>query len=322
MYLSGRWLRAWVALGLLPVLVVSASFVAPIPALYMYLPGPVRDVAGLVKVSGERTYSSEGRLLMTTVGVDVSVSAADFLSAVLDRRKVLVPAHRVTGGRSLETLERVQRREMVMSKRHAREVALAAHDLGHPAGDGARVVRTVDGQPADGVLQAGDLITGIDGRRIDTSCDVGRAVEAAGVDGQLHLTVRRGDASEQVVLHTTSNAGTAYVGVEMRDVNYRFEPQVEVGFRTGDVAGPPAGLMFALALYDRLTAADLTGGRTVAGTGTIECDGGVGAIGGVEQKVAAAEMRDADIFLGLMRALFFVTLHEEDVGRDAYPAVI
>jgi hypothetical protein len=31
---------------------------------------------------------------------------------------------------------------------------------------------------------------------------------------------------------------------------------------------------------------------------------------------------DADIFLGLMRALFFVTLHEEDVGRDAYPAVI
>ena len=31
---------------------------------------------------------------------------------------------------------------------------------------------------------------------------------------------------------------------------------------------------------------------------------------------------DPDLFLGLMRALFFVSLHEEDVGRDAYPAVI
>lgn len=31
---------------------------------------------------------------------------------------------------------------------------------------------------------------------------------------------------------------------------------------------------------------------------------------------------DPDLFLGLMRALFFVALHEEDVGRDAYPAVI
>ena len=64
----------------------------------------------------------------------------------------------------------------------------------------------------------------------------------------------------------------------MEDINYRFESQVEVDFQTGRIAGPSAGLMFSL-------------------TGTIDCDGGVGAIGGIEQKVAAAESRGADIFL-------------------------
>jgi PDZ domain-containing protein len=59
--------------------------------------------------------------------------------------------------------------------------------------------------------------------------------------------------------------------------------------------------MFALALYDRLSPGDITDGRTIAGTGTIECDGGVGAIGGVEQKVAAAEARGAEIFLAPRR---------------------
>jgi PDZ domain-containing protein len=55
--------------------------------------------------------------------------------------------------------------------------------------------------------------------------------------------------------------------------------------------------MFALALYDRLTPADLTFARDVAGTGTIDCAGGVGPVGGVEQKVAAAERHGADVFL-------------------------
>ena len=83
----------------------------------------------------------------------------------------------------------------------------------------------------------------------------------------------------------------------MSDVDYSYDPGIEVDFQTGRIAGPSAGLMFSLALYDRLTSQDLTGGRAVAGTGTIDCDGGVGPIGGVEQKVAGAEREGAEIFL-------------------------
>ena len=55
--------------------------------------------------------------------------------------------------------------------------------------------------------------------------------------------------------------------------------------------------MFALGLYDRLTPDDLTGGRRIAGTGTIRCDGSVGPIGGIEEKIAGAEREGAEVFL-------------------------
>jgi Lon-like protease len=80
-------------------------------------------------------------------------------------------------------------------------------------------------------------------------------------------------------------------------VNRRFDPGLAVEFATGKIGGPSGGLMMTLALYDQLTPDDITGGRTVAGTGTIACDGGVGAIGGIEQKVAGAEEAGAEIFL-------------------------
>ena len=61
--------------------------------------------------------------------------------------------------------------------------------------------------------------------------------------------------------------------------------------------GPSAGLMFTLTVYNLVSPDDLTGGRKIAGTGTISPDGTVGPIGGVELKVAAAEAAGAAYFL-------------------------
>jgi PDZ domain-containing protein len=66
---------------------------------------------------------------------------------------------------------------------------------------------------------------------------------------------------------------------------------------TQDIGGPSGGLVFALALADALTRADLTGGHRIAATGTIDGSGDVGEIGGVEEKVLAAERSAADVFV-------------------------
>jgi PDZ domain-containing protein len=85
------------------------------------------------------------------------------------------------------------------------------------------------------------------------------------------------------------------VGVSLGTV---YDFPIDVENNVGDeVGGPSAGTMFALAIYDRLTPGSLTGGRTVAGTGTMSPDGTVGPIGGVRQKIAGAAAAGAKVFL-------------------------
>ncbi|MEV1039131.1 S16 family serine protease [Streptomyces sp. NPDC050204] len=76
---------------------------------------------------------------------------------------------------------------------------------------------------------------------------------------------------------------------------------VDVTLSLADVGGPSAGLFFALGIVDKLdgdgSGGDLTGGRNIAGTGTIEANGKVGAVGGVSLKTQAARRDGATVFL-------------------------
>lgn len=62
------------------------------------------------------------------------------------------------------------------------------------------------------------------------------------------------------------------------------------------VGGPSGGLMFTLGIIDKLMPGSLTGGKRIAGTGTIEQLGVVGPIGGIRQKMISAA-RAGDRFL-------------------------
>lgn len=79
------------------------------------------------------------------------------------------------------------------------------------------------------------------------------------------------------------------------------EKDVKVHLTLEDVGGPSAGLLFTLGIIDKLdgdgSGGDLTGGRTIAGTGTIDPDGKVGAVGGVALKTQAARRDGATVFL-------------------------
>ena len=70
-----------------------------------------------------------------------------------------------------------------------------------------------------------------------------------------------------------------------------------VDFNLANVGGPSAGLMFSLAVIDKLTTGDLAGSNFIAGTGTIKLDGSVGAIGGITHKMVAAREAGATVFL-------------------------
>jgi PDZ domain-containing protein len=293
--------RGWRSLIALVVIVaiIAVAFLVPIPIFFAYLPGPVRELEELVIVDGTSTYSSEGSLYLTTVSVDTEVTFAEWVVALIDSTEQVVSRESVTGGGSLDQLERRQREEMADSKESAEIVALGALGIAQPEGDGARVDGLVPDTPAARHLEEGDVITRIDDEDVSTLCDVGRAVGAHEPGENVRVAVLRGEDPRTLTIQAAENPnspGRAFLGIAM-EPDFDFDSGLEIEFKTGRIAGPSAGLMFSLALYDRLTPDDLTAGRMIAGTGTINCDGSVGPIGGIRQKVAGAEREGAEIFI-------------------------
>ncbi|MFP1693064.1 YlbL family protein [Gardnerella vaginalis] len=78
------------------------------------------------------------------------------------------------------------------------------------------------------------------------------------------------------------------------DVNVK---NVKVKMHIDDIGGPSAGMMYALGILNKLTGVDLAGGKTIAGTGTIDNNGKVGAIGGIRLKMISAKRDGARWFL-------------------------
>ncbi len=104
------------------------------------------------------------------------------------------------------------------------------------------------------------------------------------------------DGSEQVFPVTTTDDGDgrALLGVL---IDPTFHLPVDVRIQIEDVGGPSAGTMFALGIINTLTEPDETGGKVVAGTGTMGIDGEVGPIGGIRQKMLGARHDGAQWFL-------------------------
>lgn len=85
------------------------------------------------------------------------------------------------------------------------------------------------------------------------------------------------------------------IGISLDD-NRKVTTKPSIAIDSEQIGGPSAGLMFSLEIYNQLTEGDLTKGYDIAGTGTMSDDGTVGPIGGIQQKIVAADKSGAEIF--------------------------
>ncbi|QKW06773.1 hypothetical protein HUT18_10585 [Streptomyces sp. NA04227] len=112
-----------------------------------------------------------------------------------------------------------------------------------------------------------------------------------------------GDTTEEIERHNLDQMEKSQDTATQAALKHLGEDpgKVDVELRLARVGGPSAGLLFALGIVDKLdgngSGGDLTGGRVIAGTGTIAADGKVGAVGGVELKTQAARRDGATVFL-------------------------
>src|SRR5690606_22200280 len=106
--------------------------------------------------------------------------------------------------------------------------------------------------------------------------------------------LRDGEPATARITTSESEDGTPRIGVQ---VSHQIDAPFELEIQLEHIGGPSAGLMFALGIIDKLEPEDLTGGLTIAGTGSIDEHGNVGPIGGVPQKLVGAREAGATVFL-------------------------
>ncbi len=280
-----------------------------IPVPYVALrPGPTTDTLGqlgkapLIQITGARTYPTYGHLNFVTVayqgGPGNRIDLFTALRGWLDPDVAIVPEEAIFPKNvSTKKVEQENTEEMTSSQEAA--TAAAMRELHMPTVTTVVVDSVQQGLPAAGKLRPGDQIVAVDGKKVKQVPDVSAVISAHKPGDAVKFTIKRDGTESPVSLSTVASpdktaAGKPVVGVVLRE---KFQFPVTVKISVGDVGGPSAGLMFSLGIYDKLTPAEITGGRFIAGTGTITPEGQVGPIGGIQQKMVAAHDAGATIFL-------------------------
>ena len=265
---------------------------------YQVSPGPVEDVTAYISVPGEPN-AAAGDLYFLTVLVQ-QVSALEYVNALFDNEIDLRQRDTIRPpGVSQDQLNAAN--ASLMQESIDRAIFVALTELGYGAtltGEGAVVSGLVEDSPAVGLLLAADVITSIDGEVIRLAGDAVAFVARSAPGDNITLGVIRPDPNgddEPLVLEIPVVLGDhpeddtrGFIGVFLDSANVVAEFELDVSINAGNIGGPSAGLMYTLEIMNLLTEEDLTQGRQIAGTGTIEFDGDVGPIGGVRQKVFAA----------------------------------
>ncbi|WP_083840838.1 YlbL family protein [Saccharomonospora marina] len=293
--------RGWTLALSAVLVVVFAMLGAFVRVPYVALgPGPTYDTLGavngeqVVSVEGRPTYPTGGELRMTTVSLNDDVTLFGALGLWVSGRFAIAPREEYfQPGESDEEVRRQNIQQFRDSQSNAEVAALRS--LGYPVK--VVVKEVVSGSPADDVLSPGDEIVAVDGRRISNEDDVIAALKGTRPGQTISITFRHDGQptrTESVRLARHPEGPQGFVGFQPID---RADVPFEVDIALEDVGGPSAGLMFALAIVDRMTPGKLVGGERVAGTGEISEKGQVGAIGGISFKLVAAKEAGATAFL-------------------------
>jgi PDZ domain-containing protein len=299
-----RRVRTLVIASVLFIVLFALALTMPVPYVILS-PGPTFNTIGIeqgsqvIVIQGRKPNQTSGHLNMTTVSISGgSVTPVQALVAWLKGDEVVVPKSAVyPPGQSEQQTNQQNTEEFQQSQDSATAAALC--ELGYPKGFG--IIDVSSDGPSHGILEPGDRFISVSGTPVASRDQLDAALSAHQPGDKVTVVVnRRGETARlTVTLGKAPDTGKAYLGV-VPD-NTCLAP-FTVTIHLADIGGPSAGMMFALGIIDKVGyvdkgPVDLTGGRFIAGTGTINASGKVGAIGGIQLKMLAARRKGASVFL-------------------------
>ncbi len=290
--------------GVLIAAVVIAGFLIHLPYVIIS-PGSATPLdSQVVQIDGAQTYPDDtGNILFLTVQVSTrEPNVWRVVTSWLDPDRDVEKRSSVQGCLTDAQNQQFNSELMDQSQNDAKYVALTRLGYTVPADPvQVRIVEVCRDAPAYGALETGDQVLAVDGTDVADATAIGEQVRAHRPGDRVSITYDRNGVTRTASIAAGayakdgrtcmpakgSTSGSICLGVSSQEfVTYQFPVNVKIN--TQLVGGPSAGLAFTLAIIDDLTPGSLTAGRHVAVTGTIEPDGHVGEVGGVEQKAITA----------------------------------
>jgi len=288
--------------ALAPVVVLFVLLSAVTVPFVSLGPGPTFDTLGevdgkqVVDIEGTEVKPTSGHLNMTTVSQRDGLTLGQAMALWMSGREQLVPRELVyPPEKSKDEIDEENTTDFRRSEDNAQYAALSY--LKYP--EAVTVDSVTDPGPSAGKLEDGDAIDAVNGKQVSTVEEFQALLKATKPGENLVLDYRRKDQANPigtatVTLGSNPDRDYGYLGIAVIDAPWA---PFTVEFNLANIGGPSAGLMFSLALIDKLTTGDLNDGKFVAGTGTIDGEGEVGPIGGITHKMLAAQEAGATVFL-------------------------
>lgn len=152
-------------------------------------------------------------------------------------------------------------------------------------------------EEADTTLKVGDLIISVDGKDVTSKSEIGSIIETKKNGERIDFKVLNDNKEYERTAYIKEIDGEEIIGIIIYEIlELETNPSIKIKTESSE-SGPSGGLMTSLAIYNSLVEEDITNGKTIVGTGTIDAEGNVGSIGGVKYKLLGAVRENAKIFI-------------------------
>ena len=261
---------------------------------YIVIGGGISDISDRVVV--ENGDSSNGSFNLSYVSELKGTTLSYLLSYVMPHwKRVSMDDYKYTTDEDYQDIEFRSELDLLSSNSNAIYYAYQLADKP------CEVVKTdvyviVKFPEYDNPLEVGDKLLKVNGVLCANLVEFQEAIQK--VEGNsVRVTVLRDGKEMELTSKLYEEENRKVLGVGLQSVTtYDVDPEVKFQFEKNE-SGPSAGLITTLSIYDQLTKGDLTKGKLIAGTGTIEADGSIGQIGEVEYKLLGAVDGGAHVFL-------------------------
>lgn len=280
-------------ISIIIIVISTIVFLIPFP-YYINAPGGLIDMSNRIKM--DDAYVSKGSINMAYV-TELKATIPTLIVAYFKKTWDIVKIEDIKYDN--QTIEEMNFRNRMLLKEAGNNAIIVAYNkLGKTAKiiNQDLVITYIDEQ-ADTDLSIGDVILEVEGFKVNTYDQLTSIVQKYEEGDTINVKVKNNNK----ITDKTATLYFAYdkvvIGIVLTpDITLETNPDIELVFEKSE-SGPSGGLMTAIAIYDSLTKKDLTRGKTIVGTGTLDINGNVGNIGGVEYKLIGAVKEKADIFL-------------------------